>query len=90
MPKPRVNTHVTNIFNKCECVLTHLSQTLGTPWAVARQAPRPWNSPGKSTGVGCRCLLQGLFGTQGSNLPAAPTLAGRFLPAEPPGKQYIT
>ena len=25
----------------------------------------PWNSPGKNTGVGCHCLLQGLFPTQG-------------------------
>ena len=28
---------------------------------------RPWDSPGKSTGVGCHCLLQGIFLTQGSN-----------------------
>ena len=28
----------------------------------------PWNSPGKSTGVVCHCLLQGIFPTQGSNL----------------------
>ena len=28
----------------------------------------PWNSPGKSTGVGCQGLLQGIFLTQGSNL----------------------
>ena len=28
----------------------------------------PWNSPGKSTGVGCHFLLQGIFPTQGSNL----------------------
>ena len=27
----------------------------------------PWDSPGKSTGVGCHCLLQGIFPTQGSN-----------------------
>ena len=27
----------------------------------------PWDSPGKSTGVGCHFLLQGLFLTQGSN-----------------------
>ena len=27
----------------------------------------PWNSPGKSTGVGCQSLLQGIFPTQGSN-----------------------
>ena len=28
----------------------------------------PWNFPGKSTGVGCHFLLQGIFPTQGSNL----------------------
>ena len=28
---------------------------------------RPWDSPGKNTGVGCHCLLQGIFPTQGSN-----------------------
>ena len=28
----------------------------------------PWNFPGKSTGVGCHFLLQGIFLTQGSNL----------------------
>ena len=28
----------------------------------------PWNFPGKSTGVGCHFLLQGIFQTQGSNL----------------------
>ena len=27
-----------------------------------------WNSPGKSTGVGCRFLLQGIFVTQEFNL----------------------
>ena len=28
---------------------------------------RPWDSPGKNTGVGCHALLQGMFPTQGSN-----------------------
>ena len=28
---------------------------------------RPWDSPGKNTGVGCHFLLQGIFQTQGSN-----------------------
>ena len=27
----------------------------------------PWKSPGKNTGVGSRCLLQGIFPTQRSN-----------------------
>ena len=29
-----------------------------TPGTAAHQAPRPWDFPGKSTGVGCHCLLQ--------------------------------
>ena len=29
---------------------------------------RPWDSPGKNTGVGCHLLLQGIFPTQGLNL----------------------
>ena len=28
---------------------------------------RPWNFPGKSTGVGCHFLFQGIFPTQGLN-----------------------
>ena len=28
-----------------------------TPWTAAYQAPLPWDLPGKSTGVGCHCLL---------------------------------
>ena len=29
-----------------------------TPQRAAYQAPRPWDSPGKNTGVGCHFLLQ--------------------------------
>ena len=39
-----------------------------TPWTVAYKLLRPWDSPGKSTRVGCRFLLQEIFPTQGSNL----------------------
>ena len=28
----------------------------------------PWNFPGRNTGVGCHCLLQGIFLPQGSTL----------------------
>ena len=40
----------------------------------------PWDSPGKSTPVGCRFLLQGIFPTQGLKLGVllSPELAGRF------------
>ena len=30
----------------------------GTPETTAHQAPCPWDSPGKNTGVGCHFLLQ--------------------------------
>ena len=32
-------------------------QLCATPYTAAYQAPRPWDSPGKNTGVGCRFLL---------------------------------
>ena len=37
--------------------LSHV-RLLATPWTAAFQAPHPWDFPGKSTGVGCHCLLQ--------------------------------
>ena len=39
-----------------------------TPWTIATRLLCPWDSPGKSTAVGCHCLLQEIFSTQGSNL----------------------
>ena len=29
-----------------------------TPWTAPHQAPSPWDSPGKNTGVGCHFLFQ--------------------------------
>ena len=37
--------------------LSHV-QLFATPWTVAHQAPPSMDSPGKSTGVGCHCLLR--------------------------------
>ena len=37
--------------------LSHV-QLLPTPWTAAHQAPPSMYFPGKSTGVGCHCLLQ--------------------------------
>ena len=45
----------------------------------------PWDFPGKSTGVGCHFLLQGIFPTQGLN-PGLPLCRWILLPAEPQGK----
>ena len=33
-------------------------QLCATSQTAAHQAPRPWDSPGKNTGVGCHFLLQ--------------------------------
>ena len=56
-------------------------------WTVARQAPHPWDSPGKNTGVGCHSLLQGIFPSQGWNLHLmSPALAGGSLSLAPAGK----
>ena len=41
----------------------------------------PWSFPGKNTGVGCPCLLQGIFPIQGSNL--SPALASGFFTTAP-------
>ena len=53
----------------------------------------PWDCPGKTTGVGCRFLLQGIFLTRGSNphlLHLLPWQAGS-LPLHHPRKwpQYV-
>ena len=37
------------------------------PHGLPARLLRPWNSPGKNTGVGCHFLLQGIFPAQGSN-----------------------
>ena len=50
----------------------------------------PLGFPGKNTGVGCSCLPQGIFPTQGSNLCLLCLLhwqAGS-LPLAPPGKPH--
>ena len=41
-------------------LLSHFSrvQLCVTPETAATRIPRPWDSPGKNTGVGCHFLLQ--------------------------------
>ena len=65
------NSHSFQIFfNPGINVLSHsvLSDSFGTPWAVAPRLLCPGTFPGKNTGAGCHFLLQGLSPTQGSNL----------------------
>ena len=49
---------------------------------------RPWDSPGKSTGVVCHALPQGIFLTRGSNSSLLSVLHGQAgsLPLAPRGK----
>ena len=61
-----------------------MSDSFVTPRTVTFQALLPWDFPGKNTGVGCH-FLQVPFLDPGIN-PVSPTLAGRFITAEPPGK----
>ena len=44
-----------------------VSDSLGPHGLEPPRLLRPWDFPGKSTGVGCHFLLQGIFPTQGSN-----------------------
>ena len=51
------------------CTLSRFSRVQPLP-PCGQQTTRllcPWNSPGKSTGVGCHFFLQGIFPTQGSS-----------------------
>ena len=52
----------------CLCVpsCSVVSDSLN-PWAVTTRLLCAWDSSGKSTGVGCHFLLQGIFPTQGLN-----------------------
>ena len=55
------------------------------PWTVAYRLLCSWNFPGKSTGVGCHSLLQGIFPTLGIE-PRSPALQADTLPSESSGK----
>ena len=66
-----VTTEILQMVSTQDRVAVVVVQLLGCvqlfeiPWIVSRQAP--WGSPGKSPGVGCHFLLQGIFPGQGSN-----------------------
>ena len=45
-----------------------VSDSLGLHGVQPTRLLCPWDFPGKKSGAGCRCLLQGIFLTQGSNL----------------------
>ena len=50
-------------------LLSHFScvRLLATPWTAAYQLRRPWDFPGKNTGMGCCTVLQGTLPIHGSD-----------------------
>ena len=62
---------------------------LATPWTAAYQAPLSMDSPGKNTGVGCRCLqpwAKSCYGTfPGAQFASTPPLSMSVVfPRTPP------
>ena len=63
---------------KCVCTLTPVMSDCDS-MDCSPQASLSLDSPGKSTGVGCCAVLQGIFPTQGWNLCLmSPALPGGF------------
>ena len=52
--------HKCNFKTSPQLLLSRFSRVrlCASPETAAHQAPRPWDSPGKNTGVGCHFLLQ--------------------------------
>ena len=59
-----------------------------TPWLYPTRSLCPWHFPDENTGVGCHCLHQGIFPTQGLNLCLLHWQLDS-LPSEPPWKQTL-
>ena len=64
------NDSIHNHNTQLSCVQSHFSHVwlFVTPWTQPTRLLRPWNSPGKNTGMGCHFLLWRIFPTQGLNL----------------------
>ena len=59
-------------------LLSHFSRVrlCVIPQTAATRLPRPWDSPGKNTGVGCHFLLQCMKGkSEGEVAQSCPTLS---------------
>ena len=60
-------------------------------WIIAWQFLRPWDFPGKNTGVGCHAVYQGGLPDPGTERasPASLVLQEDSSPAEPSGKPWV-
>ena len=80
-----VHTHHTQSWSKVKWSRLVVSDFLLPHGLELTRLLRPWNFSGKSTGVGCHFLLQGIFPTQGSNscplsLWHHPTISSSVIP----------
>ena len=68
-------------------LLSHFSRArlCATPQTAAHQAPRPWDSPGKNTGVGCHFLLQCMKAKSESEVAQLCLTPGDPVDCSPPG-----
>ena len=55
------------LWSEVKMLVAQLCLTLCHPMDCILPGSCPWDFPGKNTGVGCHCLLQGIFVTQESN-----------------------
>ena len=68
----------------CSCLVTSAMSDSVQPHGLQPvRLPCPWDSLGKSSGVGFQALFQGIFLTHGLNLGFC--IAGKFFTTEPPG-----
>ena len=93
MPEfPPFNLEYNIIWNVCMLSCFICVRLFAALWTVPSRFLCPWDSPGKNIGLGCHALLQGIFLTQGLNLPFLCVLhwqVNSLLPA-PPGKPSYT
>ena len=80
--------NVLNITNRCRCcccVASVVSDSVRPHRRQPTRLPRPWDSPGKNTGVGCHFLLQCMKVTRESEVAqSCPTLSDP-MDCNPPG-----
>ena len=61
---PQLTDLLTTMMCLCAHACVHACSVVSnpaTPWAVTHQTPLSWDFPGKTIGVGCHFLLQGIF-----------------------------
>ena len=79
------------LFTAFVCLVFSYVRFCETQWTIARQAPCPWDSLGKNTGMGCHALLQENFPTRDQTPVSYVSCTGRLVlyhEHHPFGNQY--